>query len=160
MGEEQRPACVTVIGWIWIIIGALSLFLTIGYVMSSLLVYLISLGAKTNVPVEFRSILVRAAVDTISISISAFVIVLGVYFLKLRSWTRRMMEILTWLYLISGLINYIYDFDGYLYLIIFGFVYAILCFIPAVIMLKYLRSDVVKNALIIQDKTENAISAS
>ncbi len=154
---EKRPTFVTVIGWAWIIIGSLMcLSATMAFFIPFIVVDTAQGGS--GIPLILKILPILAIVQ---ISVAVLGIVSGANFLKLKSWSRNVLEVLTWLLLIfiigfgifwiynwfsviSGPnqrgLNLIPIFMSIAIIGIYGF--------PLGIMLKYLRGKEVHNAII------------
>ena len=96
--EEPRPTSVTVIGWAWIIIGGLMCLSAAGALAMSPFAASSATGARPNVPAFFFWLFPLTAMVQLCIGLTGAVS--GVYFLKLRRWSRRVLESLTWLLLV------------------------------------------------------------
>ncbi len=161
MYQEKRPTCVTVIGWTWTIFGVLVCASAIMCLFACC--FLITqvpemhTGNQQNTPVVFWLFILLCVVQIV---VALLGIVSGVNFLKLRSWSRRVLEILTWILLIFTVGFGIFwiptwvvvtSRDAPLSFSIFGAVMGIVSTIvyglPLGFMLKYLRGDTVKNAM-------------
>ena len=153
---EKRPTCVTVIGWVWIIIGGLMCFSSIMVLLSSMMMG--GMAQKDpNMPFIFK---IFPLLAIIQIAAAALGFVSGINFLKLKVWSRRVLEILSWLFLLFLVVFGIYwefsllsmtsrhglkgfDIIG----AVMGAVIISIYVVPLGIMLKYLRGDKVKNAM-------------
>lgn len=155
MYREKRPTCVTVIGWAWIIIGGLMCFSAIMALISSIMM---GMGAQDepDLPLIFRLFPLIAIVQ---IGFAALGLISGIHFLKLRSWARHALEMLTWLcllFLLAFMVYWVYEWlsmpsggsTGFGILgAVMGVVITAIYTIPLGIMLKYLRGETVKNAI-------------
>ncbi len=161
MFQEKRPTCVSVIGWVWIVLGALMAF---SAAMALLSWNMIGTHAKAdpefqqNMPSIIKYFPYLAAVQLL-VAVTGFVS--GINFLKLKSWSRMALEILTWLLLL-----FVVGFGGYTVSQFFsesssnstfGFgtieiIFMIAIFgmylIPLTIMVRYLKGKKVKTAMI------------
>lgn len=155
MYQEPRPTCVTVIGWVWIIIGGLMMFSAAMGLLASL-----AAPAPQNsepLPLMFRIFPVLAIVQ---MCVAALGAISGFHFLKLKAWSRTVLEVLTWLLLAFSIgfavfwvvewlemtsqhSNTNFGLMGALGGVIVTGIYAV----PLGIMLKYLRGPKVKNAI-------------
>lgn len=114
-----RPTSVTVISWVWIVMGIL---MTLGGAMgffSFAMMQEMSGGnpfppdqLPPDFPAEFRPMMLIFRnfqfVAAFQVVVAIFAIVSGIYFLKLRQWARTALEVLTWLAL-----TYIVVFGSY-----------------------------------------------
>ncbi|MCP4345385.1 MAG: DUF3810 domain-containing protein [Desulfobacterales bacterium] len=155
MYQEKRPTCVTVIGWAWTIIGGLTCLSAI--MAFSTLTMISQLPQNPNIPFILRIFPLLAIVQ---IGFAILALVSGINFLKLKSWARNVLETLTWIFLvfivcfsIFWLFNWFSMASG-LEPRSFGIMGAVMCLIitgiygvPFGIMLKYLRSPKVRNAM-------------
>ena len=158
MSLEKRPTCVTVIGWAWIIIGSLMCFSAIIALFSFLMIQT-QHEACQNMPAIFGGFFPLIVV--VQIGIAVLGIVSGINFLNLKSWSRNVLELLSWLLLfftlgfivfwVSNWISITSSHDFHSFNII-GAVMGIVIFgiysVPLGIMVKYLRCDKVKNAVV------------
>lgn len=160
MYQEKRPTCVTVIGWSWIIIGGLMFFSAIMALISSTMIDQVSGAnseAQKNMPAIFRFIPLIATIQ-VAVAITGFVS--GINFLKLKAWSRYVLEIVTWILLIFITSFGIYWEYGWLTMTsghgpkgfdimgaVMGLVIIGIYGFPLVIMIKYLRGDKVKSAI-------------
>ncbi|MDP3543404.1 MAG: hypothetical protein Q8T11_13125 [Elusimicrobiota bacterium] len=152
MFQEKRPTCVTVIGWAWIIIGGLMCFSAIMGFIASVMMRMQPQGSDA-LPDIVRIFPILAVLQ---VAIGALGIFSGISLLKLRPWSRRTLETLTWLLILftagCGVTMLVPITMGHLNQ--FGIFSAILGLftisvygVPLGIMVKYLRSDAVKDAL-------------
>jgi len=154
---EKRPTCVTVIGWAWIIIGGLMCFAA---VMALLNLAIIRQTSEDNpeATVIFRIFPFLAVVQ---IGVGVVGLFSGINFLKLKSSSRTVLEVLCWLLLlfvagfgILGLYMWISMTSGGVVFgsrhmgPIMGLLMTALYIVPLAIMLKYLRGNKVRNAMI------------
>ena len=159
MFQEKRPTCVTVIGGVWIVFGVL-MFLS--SVMGLLSWNMVGEAAKSepnfhqNMPSIMSFFPHIVAVQSI---VAIFGLISAINFLRLRSWSRAVLEIVTWILLIAiagfsvywevGWVSSSFSNgpDGFdiLGAVMGLFIFAMFV-IPLVIMLRYLRGDKVKNA--------------
>jgi hypothetical protein len=131
MSKNKRPMCITVIGWFWIIIGVVIFLGSVMMLFSFFVVRIDQINQSILIPL-------------VLIPISILIIASGISFLKLKPWTRKILEILSWLAIILSF------GDG-----IFGVVHlssykpllwdGLFC-IPFAIIIKYLRGNTVKNS--------------
>ena len=154
---EKRPTFVTVIGWAWIIIGSLMC-------LSAAMVFFIPFMVGdivqdgSEIPLIFKIFPVLALVQ---ISVAVLGIVSGVNFLKLKPWSRNVLEVLTWfllIFIIGFGIFWVYNWnsvisgDGQLGLNLIPLFMGIgiigIYGFPLGIMLKYLRGKKVRDAII------------
>jgi hypothetical protein len=156
MYREIRPTCVTVIGWAWIIIGSLmclsSVLGVFGFVMVSQMAQ-----NHSNAPLFFK---IFPLFSIAQFGIAVLAIIAGVSFLKLKTWSRKVLEVLTWLLLLFVLGFMVYWLFGWLSFMpeqsssgldvigaVMGVVITAIYAVPLVIMLRYLRGEKVRNAL-------------
>ncbi len=157
MYQEKRPTCVTVIGWAWIIIGGLMCFAA---VMGSLGSVIIGQMSEDDPEVPFI-VRIFPFIAVAQIGVGALGLVSGVNFLKLKSASRTVLEVLSWLLLLFVIGFGIFWMHGWLSMTfdhaptgfglmgaIMGVVITVIYVIPLAIMLKYLRGDKVRNAMI------------
>jgi len=161
MYQKNRPTCITVIGWVWIILGGILCFSAIMALFGSIMIGNMPQtdpDASQKIPAIFKYLHVFA-IGQIGIAILG--LISGINFLKLKSWSRSVLEILTWILLL-----FIAAFGGFfvyqrmpisssqssfgfgimeivIMIAIFGF-YGV----PLIIMVKYLRGDKVNAAMI------------
>ncbi len=153
---EKRPTFVTVIGWAWIIIGSfMCLSAAMAFFIPFMVGYIVQDGSE--VPLIFKILPILAIVQ---ISVAVLGIVSGVNFLKLKPWSRNVLEVLTWFLLIfiigfgifwvSNWFSVIsgYDQRGLNLMPIFMSIAIIGIYgFPLGIMLKYLRGKKVHDAI-------------
>ncbi|MGD9367715.1 MAG: hypothetical protein PVH87_18590 [Desulfobacteraceae bacterium] len=160
MFQEKRPTCITVIGWVWIILGGLMFFSAIMALFGSVMIGQMSQSdpeALRNMPTIFK-FFPLIAIGQIGVAIIGFVS--GINFLKLKIWARNILESLTWLllifvvgFMIFWVYNWIsmtsghgprgFDIMGTAMGVVITGIYGV----PLGIMVKYLRGDKVKNAM-------------
>lgn len=160
MFQEKRPTCVSVIGWVWIILGSLM-------ILSSILALLSwnMIGENATADPEFQqnmpSIMIYFSYIAMAQLLVAIIgLVSGINFLKLKSWSRIVLEILTLLFILFVVGFGIYWEFGWLTMTsgngpkgfnvmgaVMGVVIIGIYGVPLGIMLKYLRGDRVKNAM-------------
>ncbi len=133
---DERPTGVTVIGWVWIVLGGLMCFAAVLAVTSHFL-------EGDILPGMF--IPIAGAVQS---CVGVFSLYSGIAFLRLKSWSRGVLEVLTWLMLLYvvgfgayGLYGILGDFEiGYIVLLA-GFLGIIGLYVFALsVMIKCLRS--------------------
>jgi len=160
MYQEKRPTCVTVIGWAWIIIGALMCLSSIMGLFSFSMMSQISQGhpeTQHNMPAIFKLFPLLAVIQ---VFIGGLGLYSGIKFLKLKASSRKNLEILTWLllifivgFMIFWVFNWITMTSGHApgnfsaMGAIMGVVITGIYAVPLGIMLKFLRGDKVKNAM-------------
>ena len=156
MFKEKRPTSVTVISWVWIALGVM---MTLSATMALLGFLLV--GNQTsqidNLPLLFKYFPYFAAIQVV-LAITG--VVAGINFLKLKRWSRDVLEVLTWLLLIfivgfsfywssqwltmtSGVKENGFQLMG----LITGMVVCVVYAIPLFFMLRALRSTRVRNAV-------------
>lgn len=99
MNTEKRPTCVTVIGWVWVILGGLMCFSAVMGIFASLMMHQMVAAdpsMQVEMPAIFR-IFPLLALGQAGLAILA--IVAGIKFLKLQAWARTVLEGLTWFFL-------------------------------------------------------------
>jgi hypothetical protein len=160
MFEEKRPTCVTVIGWAWIVIGVLmglSAFMALFVSMMMMGPNGIGASSDQNVPTLMR---LFPLLGIVQMAISVLAILSGVHFLRLKAWSRSVLEILTWLlllFIVGFTIFWIRDWlsmtsihapPGFSSMgVVMGIVVLGIYGVPLGIMLRFLRGDKVKLAL-------------
>ena len=161
MYQEKRPTCVTVIGWAWIIIGGLMFFSAIMALLSSVMISHMSQANsefQQNMPAIFRFFPLLAIIQ---IGVATIGLVSGINFLKLKAWSRNALEVLTWILIVIMAGFGIFWEYGWLSMptghspkgfdimgAVMGVVIIGIYGVPLGIMIKYLRGDKVKNAII------------
>jgi hypothetical protein len=107
--ETSRPKTVTVIGWLWLVLGALFfLRALVNMVLWKILKpdMLTFLDMFGQVP-EAQQKLLRplfehmTTLQTVEVILSAAVVVIAIQFLRLRPWARAGMQAVCWLALVS-----------------------------------------------------------
>ncbi len=105
--ELQRPKAVTVIGWIWLVLGALSLFKTIvnsifWVALQPAIPSLVALAARENPMTRYLNPLLEhyGLVLTIQALLAAGVGISAYFLLRLRPWARAAIETTCWLGLV------------------------------------------------------------
>ena len=160
MYQEKRPTCITVIGWAWIIIGGLMFLSAIMALFSAVMIDRAAGAdpeALRDMPTIFKFIPLLASIQ---MAVAVTGLIAGINFLKLKKWSRNILEILTWVLVVFIAGFGIYWEYGWLSMTsghgprgfdIMGAVMGLIVLgfygIPLVFMLKYLRGDKVKNAL-------------
>lgn len=155
MYQEKRPTCVTVIGWAWVVIGGL---MVLSPIMA--IVNLAAFGALQrsgpDTPLMLR---VLPFLMVIQIAVGTLGLAAGVNFLKLKPWSRPVLEVLTWLLLlyvigftVFSIFHWISLAEGPDAFALAGAITGIVAGggiygVPLGIMLKYLRGPKVKEAL-------------
>ncbi len=144
----KQPICIIIIGWIWIVLGT---FIGLS-------------GASNIIKFHLADILFISPLlflfPLVPIGVGIFIFMTGASFLKLRPWSRRALEVITWLYLFflfgfiplfaiwRSLMQWYSDESFFtfgnvaLYLLS-----ASVLGLPAIIMLKFLRGKTVKDAI-------------
>ena len=154
---EKRPTCVTVIGWVWIIVGSM-VCLTVMVSVSVLFSGLVGLTATTQdrlLQAGLYGLLLASQTALGILSISG-----GINLLKLKSWARKLLLVLCWIVLVLLVAQAvmaacvgIHDIaKGERVLPVVGMLVSLLVMQGAlcagfVIMLRYLRGDRVKDAM-------------
>jgi hypothetical protein len=96
---EKRPTSVTVIGWAWVVISALMIFSSVMGLLASMMAgeMMHSQGdAGFEAPLMFRIFPLLAAVQMLFAGLG---LVAGLSFLKLKAWSRPVLEVQTWILL-------------------------------------------------------------
>lgn len=153
---EKRPTCVTVIGWAWIIIGG---FMCLSAIMALFGSIMIDEMAQHDPDMPFIS-WIFPLLAIVQIGVGVLGLVSGINFLKLKAWSRKVLEGLTWLFLVFAvgfMVFWVFDWvsmtsgDAPRGFGIMGAVMGVFITgiygVPLGIMLKYLRGDKIKNAI-------------
>lgn len=160
MFQEKRPTCVTVIGWAWIIIGGL---MCLSSVMGLFSFFMIDQISQTHATAhqEIPAILkIFPLLAIVQIFIGGLGFFSGINFLKLKIWSRNVLEILTWLiliFLVGFMVYWVFNWlsmsaghgpknfavGGAIMGIVVTGIYAV----PLGIIVKFLRGDKIKNAM-------------
>ena len=140
---DGRPRCITVIGWVWIVFGGLMC-----------LVVPLALLDQSERSIQVFGV-VFSILGTAQICVGVLALYSGISFLRLKSWSRGVLEVLSWLLLL-----YVVGFGAYfVYLVLgdFGIDSIVLLVVGAagmgtwifllVIMIKCLRSKRVCEAM-------------
>jgi hypothetical protein len=105
--ELQRPKAVTVIGWIWLVLGALSLFKTIvnsifWVALQPAIPSLVALAARENPMTRYLNPLLEhyGLVLTIQALVAAGVGISAYFLLRMRPWARVAIQAVCWLGLV------------------------------------------------------------
>lgn len=154
---EKRPTCITVIGWVWIVFGGL---MVLSAVMAMVMAIIISstAGNETELSPIFHA---APYLCVVQIIVAVLGLVSGIHFLKLKVWSRAVLEALTWLVLVYviGFMGYaVYDIAfsgsaespviiGNLVGIALGVMITAVYAVPLGIMLWYLRGAKVRRAM-------------
>jgi hypothetical protein len=169
MYQEKRPTCVTVIGWAWIILGGLMcLSATMAFVSS----IMIGEMAKDSpgVPFIFK---IFPLLTIVQIGVAVLGLFSGINFLKLKAWSRNVLEGLTWLllsftlgFMVFWIFNWISMTSGHgssgfgVMGVVMGVVITGIYGVPLGIMLKYLRGPKIHNAIYgIADQTHAEVTS-
>lgn len=178
MGPEiSRPTSVTVISWVWIVIGCLMILGGAMGFFSYTMMQEMSGGQAfpselpPDVPGSFKPMMVIFSnfqiIAALQVFIAIIAIVSGIQFLKLRSWARTTLEGLTWLsltYIIVFGLYWIYmwvsmtgsipqehmqpGMEYFKYFgVIMGTIVNLIFGAPLVIMLIKLRGSVIRNVV-------------
>ena len=160
--RKKRPTCVTAIGWTWIVLGALFVLAAAGDIMARQI-----LSEWTQNKQDVQGVFEFRPLHTIvAVGVSLLTITSGINFLRLRRWSRHVLEVMTWLMLLYVVCS------GVFFLIAegqdpFDIFYAVTIIITTsvqgillIIMLKYLRGSKVKNAMIISAEAGSATNRS
>jgi len=157
---EPRPTCVTVIGWAWIILGGLVCVSGIMAIFNPPMVSRMSgvqLLAQDRMPTVLKFFPLFAAA---LMGLGVLGLISGVKFLRLKAWSRVVLEVLTWLavlYVVVFATVWLYAWlsmaheygVGVSELMrgLMGTVVIAICGVPVLIMLMSLRGEKVLNAL-------------
>ncbi len=161
MSIEKRPTCVTVIGWFWIIVGGLMCVSALmGLFVSVMTGQLLEANSKgqENMRAIFKFFPILLPFQ---LGIGVLGIISGVKFLRLKRWSRSALEVLTWVSLISIIAFSIHWISTWGYMssgheppgfaamgLVMGIVVTAMHGVPLGIILKYLRGNKVKDAMI------------
>lgn len=159
---EKRPTCVTVIGWVWIVLGAMMCMSSaMGYAIWFGNPQLSSVPANANSPDLFLKYF--PFLFALQICLGILAISAGIQFLKLKAWARTALEAMTWLLLLYvvgfGIAILFWVFFGNarapVVMMIFMLTMLVLVYgLPLVLMLVKLRGKRVRSAIAgIQDPT-------
>ena len=149
MNNRKRPICVTVISWAWIIFGSI-----ISVNAAVLLLLSDKMGGQSSDPEIITKILPYLAF--VQLCITVLGLVSGINLLKLKAWSRKILEILTWFELLFFSSFLIYPFVHGVSLALQGGSYRLIFLslgllgfygVPFGTMLIYLRGSKVKNAI-------------
>jgi hypothetical protein len=154
MDAKNRPTCVTVIGWVWIILGTLMCFFgLIGFAF-------VQLDRLPGAGILMRTehllfVRIFPFLVILQLVIAILAIVSGINFLMLKSWARSFLEAVSWLFILFTIFLYVViviqcfmepsNFD-YMCPIIAFFALAFYA-VPMGIVLKFLRSKRVKETM-------------
>jgi hypothetical protein len=159
--EEPRPTSVTVIGWVWLILG--------GYMcVGSALVLLMWLMGQTQADGE-RTVFLLERLEPLIICtqlvFGAAGFFAGLKFLDLKSWARTVLEVLTWILLVYTVgfgCFWVYTWISQHLsrrlsgrAIVFGaagILVTCVFAVPLAIMLRYLRSQRIRGVLRSEDE--------
>jgi uncharacterized membrane protein YozB (DUF420 family) len=150
-----------VIGWVWVIMGGFMFFSAVMALISSSIIGDMA-QVDPNMPFFLKVFPFIAAVQII---VAVVGLISGISFLRLKSWSRNALEMLTWS-LIVLIVCFGVFFISHFFsassansnfgfgMIELGFMIMIMGMygIPMVIMVKYLRGEKVKSAMISPDK--------
>ena len=156
MYQEKRPTCVTVIGWAWIIIGGLMILSAIMALFSSAMICEMAQN-DPDMPFIFK---IFPLIIVVQISVAALGLISGINFLKLKVWSRAVLEGLTWLllifiigFMVFWVFNWVSMSSGHgprsfgIMGAVMGVIISGIYGVPLGIMLKYLRGTKVRNAI-------------
>lgn len=170
----ERPTSVTVIGWIWIVLGIL-MFLSAGMGLLAFVAQRAMIADMPSPPEElpgmhgviwrlFQYFHIFAAVQ---ILLAALIIVAGIHFLKLRAWARTCLEVVSWLgltYVLGfgafwlfmwvsmstqiGEIPEPFPGDAFAWVgVMMGIVVITTSAVPLIVVIKFLRGATIRNAV-------------
>lgn len=106
MDDKNRPTCVTVIGWIWIILGALMCFSgLIGFAF-------VQLDRLSGAGILMKAehllfIRIFPFLVILQLVIAILAIVSGINFLMLKSWARGFLEAVSCLFILFTIFLYV-----------------------------------------------------
>ena len=142
MFEEKRPTAVSVVGWVWIVLGALAIPTGALYLTVSLF------QPDTGFMPLWYSVLLGA----VQCGMGVAGVVCGVAYLRMTPWSRWALETLCWVLLaliVSSAVSVFFvgggGFGWYFGLIGLGF--SAMYSIPVVLMIRSLRSAKVREAM-------------
>jgi hypothetical protein len=161
MFQEKRPTCVTVIGWTWIILGGLMCFSSIMGLFSFVMIDKMSQGHAAVHPDTPALLKIFPLLAVVQILLGALGVYAGISFLKLKRWSRKTLEILSWVmlafvvgFMVFWVFNWLsmaavhghqgFQFGGAIMGVVVTGIYAV----PLGTMVKFLRGEKVKNAMI------------
>lgn len=159
MYQEKRPTSISVIGWAWIVIGSLMCLSAVMALLVSLTISQAAAQTDTdhNVPAILGFFPLLALIQMVFAILG---IVSGVNFLKMKSWARTTLEILSWLLMvfvagfgIFWIISWIVMTRGKapagfgIMGVVMGTVVLAIYGIPLGIMIKYLRGKKNRSAV-------------
>ena len=99
MNEKKRPTCVTVIGWVWVILGAFMCFSAVMGLFASLMMNQMA-GSDPKMQADMPAFVqIFPLLALAQVGLAIFAIVSGVKFLKLQARARAALEGLTWFFL-------------------------------------------------------------
>jgi ABC-type phosphate transport system permease subunit len=168
---RARPTSVTVIGWVWVVLGTMMTFSA----LMGLVIYMVTRQAwsqaapPANAPEGFRALFKLfdwfPVLASAQVLLSPFIAWSGVQFLRLRRWARTSLEIINWLalaYVIAFSIFFVYAWNSMqagapqkgdgppAVFALFGTLAALfnmaLFGFPLGLMIRYLRSQAVREA--------------
>lgn len=115
--KTDRPTCVTVIGWFWIVVGGLTVLSGImGLVVMPLVLSRMRqtpFPSGVEIPWVFRHLI---SLSLLQLVVAAVLITAGIQLLRLRPWARTVLEIAAWLSL-----AYILGLGAFMGINIWGF---------------------------------------
>lgn len=145
---EKRPTSVTVIGWVWAVLGAASC-------VNAVVLVLMMLNNS-----ELRNVMGNLSfIPYVQFAVGCLAVVAGIGFLRLKAWSRPVLETLTWLLLLWLVGFTLYMFitiifvekqssgSNKLFLPFMGLFCAVIYGVPLGAMLKALRGPRVKAAI-------------
>ncbi len=155
MATERRPKCISVIGWAWIIIG--------GMMIVSSVAAIVAFNTMTIPESRLNDSWVLRMIPVfivLQVMFAASGLYSGVHFLRLKPWSRQVLEVQSWVLLMLLIAFAVYwqvdwqstvpshvqgnrQISG----AIMGGVMMLLYIVPLGIMIKTLRGDVVRVAL-------------
>ena len=160
MFQEKRPTCVSVIGWVWTILGGLMLLSSFMALISWNMV-----GQAASSDPEFQNNMPTIMkffphIASVQMIVAIIGLISGINFLRLKAWSRSALEVITWILLLA-----IISFGGFWQFgwvsssmghgpagfdiigVVMGVIIFAIYIVPLAIMLKYLRGEKVKGAM-------------
>lgn len=146
--QQAKPTSLVVVGWVWIVLGGMAI-LTCAFAMIGM-----GLGAYVEgLPITTSPFIWFLFAYPIQGAMGVWAILSGRAFHQLRRWGRTSLEVMTWillawvvLFTIIWCVLHIYFYDSLmsLFLIGFGIVNAAIWAIPLILMLRTLRSPLIR----------------
>src|ERR1035437_9283766 len=95
----NRPKSVTVIAWVWIVLGGL-MFVSAAVGLLLAIILSLSGGTGTAPPPAHVFLVMHRVLCIVQLGVSVVAVIAGVHFLRQRAWARTVLEAMTWLMLI------------------------------------------------------------